>query len=94
VPLDAPGDEIELRDDAKLALAIDEQLAFALERRDACIEAMPVLADIDSRSKIAMPVTSLPVPEVVGQAMCGVRGPGTDVPSPTGGLTYDRNSAG
>ena len=38
-------------------------------------EAMPVFADIDSRSKIAMPVTSLPVPEVVGQAMWDSTGP-------------------
>ena len=50
-------------------------------------EAIPVLADMDSRSKIAMPVTSLPVPDVVGQAICGFSGPGTGVPSPTGGLT-------
>ena len=57
-------------------------------------EAMPVFASIDSRSKMAMPVTSLPVPEVVGQAMCGASGPGTGVPAPTGALTYARKSAG
>ena len=32
------------------------------------------------QSKIAIPVTSLPVPEVVGHAMCGVSGPGTGSP--------------
>ena len=26
---------------------------------------------------MAMPVTSLPVPDVVGHAMCGASGPGT-----------------
>ena len=36
---------------------------------------------------MVMPVTSLPVPEVVGQAMCGLSGPGTARPSPTGALT-------
>ena len=45
---------------------------------------MPVFADSESRSKIAMPVTSLPVPAVVGQAMCGFSGPGTGLPSPIG----------
>ena len=50
-------------------------------------EAMPVLAAMESRSKIAMPVTSLPVPDVVGQAMCGLSGPGTGAPAPTGALT-------
>ena len=42
--LDRAGDEIELGDDAKLALAIDEQLAVALERGDACIEEVLLLA--------------------------------------------------
>ena len=50
-------------------------------------DAMPVFASIARRSKIAIPVTSLPVPEVVGHAMCGVSGPGTGSPSPTGLLT-------
>ncbi len=34
-----------------------------------------------------MPVHSLPVPEVVGQAMCGLSGPGTGRASPMGALT-------
>src|SRR5581483_6447939 len=34
-------------------------------------DAMPVLAWWASQSKIAIPVTSLPVPDVVGHAMCG-----------------------
>ena len=42
--LDRAGDEIELGDDAKLALAVDEQLAVALERGDACVEAVLLLA--------------------------------------------------
>src|SRR5512142_2797129 len=33
-------------------------------------EAMPVFSPADFRSRIAMPVVSLPVPHVVGQAMC------------------------
>jgi hypothetical protein len=47
-------------------------------------ETMPVLAFMDKRSKIAIPVHSLPVPEVVGQAMCGLSGPGTGWPPPIG----------
>ena len=43
---------------------------------------------------MAMPVHSLPVPQVVGQAMCGLSGPGTGAPPPMGALTYDRKSAG
>ena len=57
-------------------------------------EAMPVLTLSVRSSKTAMPVHSLPVPQVVGQAMCGGSGPGTGVPSPTGALTYARSSAG
>jgi hypothetical protein len=34
-----------------------------------------------------MPVTSLPVPAVVGHAICGLSGPGTGLPSPMGALT-------
>ena len=64
------------------AVGIDER--FGRTQRG---EAMPVFACSDSRSKIAMPVTSLPVPDVVGHAMCGVSGPGTGWPSPTGALT-------
>ena len=36
---------------------------------------------------MAMPVLSLPVPAVVGQATCGGSGPGTGAPAPTGVLT-------
>ena len=55
---------------------------------------IPVLAFISSRSKIATPVVSLPVPVVVGIAMRGRRGPGTGSPLPIGALTYVRKSAG
>jgi hypothetical protein len=34
-----------------------------------------------------MPVHSLAVPKVVGQAMCGLSGPGIGRASPTGALT-------
>ena len=47
---------------------------------------IPVFAFIASRSKIAMPVASEPVPLVVGHAMCGFTGPGTDWPPPIGAL--------
>ena len=48
---------------------------------------MPVLACIFSRSKMATPVVSLPVPDVVGMATNGFKGPGTGFPFPMGGLT-------
>jgi len=48
---------------------------------------IPVLMSCASKSKIAIPVHSLPVPEVVGQAMCGASGPGTGAASPYGALT-------
>ena len=41
------------------------------------LDAIPVFALSDSRSKTAIPVCSLPVPLVVGHAMCGLSGPGT-----------------
>ena len=50
-------------------------------------EMMPVLALIERKAKIAMPVVSDPVPEVVGHAMCGFTGPGTFCPAPIGALT-------
>ena len=50
-------------------------------------EAMPVFACSESTSQMAMPVVSLPVPHVVGQAMCGGSGPGTAAPAPTGLFT-------
>ena len=40
-------------------------------------EMMPVFAFSDDSVKIAIPVVSEPVPIVVGQAMCGLSGPGT-----------------
>ena len=55
---------------------------------------MPVFAFSERRLKIAMPVVSDPVPDVVGQAMCGRTGPGTLRPSPIGAFTYAMNSAG
>ena len=50
-------------------------------------EMIPVLALMSVRLKIAIPVVSDPVPEVVGQAMCGLRAPGTFCPPPMGALT-------
>jgi len=47
----------------------------------------PVFAWAETRSKIAMPVTSLPVPLVVGQATWGLSGPGTVRAPPSGALT-------
>jgi hypothetical protein len=45
--------EVELRDDAELALAVDEQLAVALERGDAGIEEMLLPArDVEPRSDL------------------------------------------
>ena len=51
------------------------------------LEAIPVFAFIETKSKTAIPVFSLPVPAVVGQAMWGFKAPGTAWPSPIGGLT-------
>ena len=51
--LHGAGDEIELRDDAKLALAIDQQLAVALERGYAGIESvLLLLADMKSLGEL------------------------------------------
>ena len=49
--------------------------------------AMPVFACMSTRSKIATPVVSLPVPAVVGIANNGFSGPGTGTPLPIGGFT-------
>ena len=49
--------------------------------------AIPVFASNSSRSKIATPVVSLPVPDVVGIAIRGFSGPGTGRPSPMGAFT-------
>ncbi len=57
-------------------------------------DAIPVLTSCTSKSKIAIPVHSLPVPDVVGQAMCGASGPGTGAPFPSGAFTYCSNGAG
>ena len=51
--LHCAGDEIQLRDDAKLALAIDQQLAVALERGYAGIESvLLLLADMKSLGEL------------------------------------------
>ena len=55
---------------------------------------MPVFTCMLTRSKMATPVVSLPVPAVVGMAIIGAKGPGTGVPFPMGALTYSRKSAG
>ena len=57
-------------------------------------DAMPVFAWWATQSKIAMPVTSLPVPDVVGQAMCGASAPGMGRASPSGAFTYVESGAG
>ena len=57
-------------------------------------EMMPVFAFSDVSVKIAMPVVSDPVPEVVGHAMCGLTAPGARCPAPIGALTYVMKSAG
>ena len=44
VPLHGAADEIELGDHAQLALAVDEQLAVALQRRDTGVEQVALLA--------------------------------------------------
>ena len=48
---------------------------------------MPVLAFISTRSKMATPVVSEPVPAVVGTAMSGFRAPGAGRPRPMGAFT-------
>ena len=57
-------------------------------------EMMPVFAFSADSVKIAMPVVSEPVPDVVGHAMCGLSGPGARWPAPIGAFTYVMNSAG
>ena len=57
-------------------------------------EMIPVFAFNDVNVKIAMPVASDPVPDVVGHAMCGFTGPGTRWPPPIGAFTYVMKSAG
>ncbi|KAF7174493.1 hypothetical protein CNMCM6106_008935 [Aspergillus hiratsukae] len=55
--------------------------------------AMPVLAFLDTRSKMAVPVVSEPVPAVVGTATSGRRAFVTGSPLPRGALTKSRKSA-
>lgn len=55
--------------------------------------AMPVLARLETRSKIAVPVVSEPVPAVVGTAIRGLRGLSMGRPLPRGALTKSRKSA-
>src|SRR3954449_6237921 len=45
-------------------------------------------------SSTATVVASEPVPHVVGIARCGISGPGTGAPEPTGAFTYDMTGAG
>ncbi len=52
--------------------------------------AMPVFAFLETRSKMAVPVVSEPVPAVVGTAMRGRRGLVIGRPSPRGALTKSR----
>ena len=48
---------------------------------------IPVFTSISRRSKMAIPVHSLAVPKVVGQAMCGLSFPGTGTAFPIGAFT-------
>ena len=66
-------------------LVVSGSMSATVGRSARC--AMPVFTWRSSRSKMAMPVHSLPVPDVVGQAMWGFRGPGTGWPSPMGAFT-------
>lgn len=55
--------------------------------------ATPVLAFLDTRSKMAVPVVSEPVPAVVGTATSGFKGLVIGRPLPRGALTKSRKSA-
>lgn len=55
--------------------------------------AMPVLARLETRSKIAVPVVSEPVPAVVGTATRGFNGLSIGLPLPNGALTKSKKSA-
>lgn len=55
--------------------------------------AMPVFDFLSTRSKIAVPVVSEPVPAVVGTAMRGCKGLEMGRPLPRGALTKSRKSA-
>jgi len=54
--------------------------------------AIPVLARLETRSKMAVPVVSEPVPAVVGTAMRGRRVAFMGRPLPRGALTKSRKS--
>lgn len=54
---------------------------------------MPVFAFLATRSKIAVPVVSLPVPAVVGTAIKGRSALVMGRPRPRGALTKSRKSA-
>lgn len=54
--------------------------------------AMPVFARLETRSKIAVPVVSEPVPAVVGTAIRGRRVAVMGRPLPRGALTKSRKS--
>ena len=55
--------------------------------------AMPVFARFETRSKMAVPVVSEPVPAVVGTATRGKSLEGMGRPLPRGALTKSRKSA-
>ena len=55
--------------------------------------AMPVLAFFETKSKMAVPVVSEPVPAVVGTATRGRRGLVMGRPFPRGAFTKSRKSA-
>lgn len=55
--------------------------------------AMPVFAFFSTRSKMAVPVVSEPVPAVVGTAIKGLSFDVTGMPFPMGALTKSRKSA-
>lgn len=55
--------------------------------------AMPVLARFATRSKMAVPVVSEPVPAVVGMAISGFSALSMGRPLPSGALTKSRKSA-
>lgn len=54
--------------------------------------AIPVLAFLETRSKMAVPVVSEPVPAVVGIAMRGSKGLVIGRPRPRGEFTKSRKS--
>lgn len=55
--------------------------------------AIPVFARLETRSKMAVPVVSEPVPAVVGTAIRGFRGLSIGRPFPSGALTCGQVSS-